>query len=102
MEVRIRKASGPITWMGLGQLAMHRTHLDGTLAAGGISVEDTRYNPSLALGGALEVPLGAARFGLGLRTRYYTRSQRYLVQNAPVLDLPTVDVEVGLFVGIPL
>ena len=102
MEVRIRKASGAITWMGLGQLAMHRTHLDGTLAAGGSSVEDTRYNPSLALGGALEVPLGVARFGLGLRTRYYTRSQRYLVQNAPVLDLPTVDVEVGLFVGIPL
>ncbi len=102
MEVRMRLASGPITWTGLGQLAMHRTHLDGTLAAGGVSVEDTRYNPSLAVGGALAVPLGAARFGLGLRTRYYTRSQRYLVQNSPVLDLPTVDVEVGLFVGIPL
>jgi hypothetical protein len=102
VEARIRKSSGSLTWIGLGQVALHRAHLNGTLSLGGESAADTRYNPSVALGGALEVPLGTARLGLGLRTRYYTRSQRYLVQNAPVLDLPTVELEFGMFLSIPL
>tara|TARA_R110002096_G_scaffold239101_3_gene430793 strand:- start:1905 stop:2897 length:993 start_codon:yes stop_codon:yes gene_type:complete len=102
LEARIRKTWHGLTWVGLANLALHRAQLEGTLSPGQESVVDTRYNPSLALGGALQVPVGAAHLGVGLRTRYYTRSQRYLVRSAPVLDLPSIDLEFGMFVGIPL
>ena len=102
LEARLGKTWHGLRWVGLANLALHRAQLEGTLSPGQESVIDTRYNPSLALGGALQVPVGAAHLGIGLRTRYYTRSQRYLVRSVPVLDLPSIDLEFGMFVGIPL
>ncbi len=102
LEARIRRPWRHFTWLGLAQVSLHRAHLSGTLSPEGISVAKTRFNPSVALGVALEVPLSVARLGLGLRTRYYTRSQRYLVRNTAVLDLPTTDLELGIFLSVPL
>ncbi len=66
--------------------------LQGTLLGSGQKVDQLRVNPSLGLGAELCRDVGPMRLGLGLRSTYMLRSQRYLVGGQPVLDLSEVDI----------
>lgn len=101
------EASAARHWRGLewavrGQFSLHRTALDGTLVSRREAVAKTHYNPALAIGTTALAPLGAAKLGISVQGRYYTRQQRFLVQEAVVAKLPSVEISAGLALTIPL
>jgi len=83
--------------------SIHRSKIRGTLAQqGNRVVSATRLNPSVGVSLHVLRRLGELQIGLGVQSNAFLRSQRYLVQGAPVLDLPTVDLEVGTYVSLPI
>jgi hypothetical protein len=81
--------------------ALHATKISGTLTSDNRAVAVRRFNPSIAAGAFLLREFPRIRAGIGARSNLFTRTQRYLVAGAPVLDLPTVDLEVGAYVAVP-
>jgi hypothetical protein len=81
--------------------SLHATKISGTLSENNRVVAASRENPSLAAGVFATRSWERIRFGIGVRTDLFLRSQRYLVKDEPVLDLPTADVEVGTYVALP-
>lgn len=85
---------------GLGA-AMHATKISGTLSESNKVVSARRFNPSLAAHAFVIRDLAPIRVGFGVQSSFFLRSQRYLVAGRPVLDLPTLDLEVGTYVALP-
>lgn len=81
--------------------ALHATKISGTLLSTNTGIADRRFNPSLGLGTMLVRSFARVSLGLGVRSSLFLRSQRYLVGGRSVLDLPTVDVEVGAYLSVP-
>jgi hypothetical protein len=82
--------------------ALHATKISGSLLANNRGVVDRRFNPSLGVGFIVSRRFKRVALGIGVRSNLFLRSQRYLVADRAVLDLPTADVEVGAYLSVPL
>ncbi len=91
-----------LRWLAGADLELHITRLRGSLVEEGESVKQTRLNPSIGPTLGVEKLWPSARLGFEGHTRYYTRNQRYLVNGTPVLTLPTTELELRVYLSLPL
>ena len=83
------------TIVGEGGVAMHRIRIAGTAGAGG--VESLRYDPALRAGGTVLFQLRRdIGVGVGLSVDGLLRRQDYSLDGAPLLELPVVQLTVGV------
>ena len=82
-------------------MSLHSTKISGTLSESEQVVAAGRFNPSLAAAAFVIRDLQGVRLGISVHSNLFLRSQRYLVKDDPVLDLPTVDLAVGTYVALP-
>lgn len=83
--------------------SVHWTALDGAVLDRGLTVHVSRANPSLDAAVELRREL-VAGVGLGVRVSmsYMLRSQRYLVDGEPILDLPSVELDAAIVLDLPI
>lgn len=80
---------------------LHFTKLLGTLSESSALVEEERVNPTLDVGLRWTLTTGAVMWGVAAQSSYFVRRQRYLVRGSPVLELPELDIQVGVNVALP-
>jgi len=101
-EAQWRRPWNGLDWVAIGSVGLHLANLNGRINPGQDKVDETRFNPSLGIGAGIERPLGLAQVGIITRYSYMTRQQRYLVRAVPVAVLPTSNLALELYIGVPL
>ena len=77
--------------------SLHRTTLDGALAANGAAVRESFVDPSIDTGLALDYAIGERiRLGPVAGVSWFLLKQRYLVFGTPLADLGPVQLELAL------
>ncbi len=78
-------------------LGLHATSIQGVVVQSAEAADESRFDGSVDLGATLDLAVARSmRVGLDLSASYMLRYQRYLVQNASVLELRPLSGALGL------
>jgi hypothetical protein len=83
-------------------VGLHVGTLEGSSPSADLSGRVARVNPALETSLVLEGSWRALRFGPVLGAAFLTHYQRYHVGSAPVFEVPSIPLQVGLRIGVEL
>jgi len=75
--------------------------LDGVVVGEDDSASVARINPSLAAALQAEVRVALLRLGLRVGASYLPKRQRYLIRGESVYQVPSLELEASLILGLP-